>query len=91
MLVRTIAGAILGAALAASAHAQNLDGVYAGTRTITHSLSGQGGPLPNCPGVGGKRTSIEFKVAGRAIKLRYLLRSDAVFTGTIGPKGNFTI
>jgi hypothetical protein len=91
MPVRIIVAFLLTAALAASAQAQSFDGTYAGTRTITYSRSAQGGPQPNCPGVGGKRTSITFKVAGGAITLQYLLRRDALFTGRIGPGGNFTI
>ena len=35
MLIRTLIGAVLGAALATSAQAQSLDGTYSGTRTIT--------------------------------------------------------
>ncbi len=91
MLVRTMIGVLLGAALAASAQAQSFDGTYSGTRTITLSRSGQGGPLPGCPGTGGKRTAIEFRVAGGTITLRYLLRRDVVFTGTIRPDGAFSI
>ncbi len=91
MLVRTTIGVLLGAAFAVSAQAQSFDGTYAGTRTITLSQSVQGGPQLGCPGVGGKRTSVEFKVAGSAITLRYKLRSDTVFTGTIGGDGAFII
>ena len=91
MLVRTMIGVALGAAIAASAQAQSLDGTYAGTRTITLSQSAQGGPAKDCPGVGGKRTSIEFKVTGSAIKLQYLLRRDVTFAGTIQPDGAFSI
>lgn len=91
MLVRTMAGAALGAALAASAQAQGFDGTYVGTRTITLSQSAHGGPLSDCPGTGGMRTAIEFRVAHGTITLRYLVRRDAVFTGKIRPDGAFTI
>ena len=91
MLIRTLIGVVLGAAIAASAQAQSFDGTYAGTRTITVSQSAQGGPAKDCPGVGGKRTAIEFKVAGGTITLRYKLLSDTAFTGTIGGDGAFTI
>jgi hypothetical protein len=91
MLMRTMAGAVLGAALAVSAHAESFDGTYTGTRTITHSESAQGGPAKDCPGVGGKRTAIEFKVAGSTITLRYKLLRDTPFTGTIGSDGAFTV
>ena len=91
MLIRTLIGAVLGAALAASAQAQSFDGTYVGTRTITFSQSGHGGPAPGCPGTGGMRTAIEFKVAGGSITLRYRLRRDVVFAGTIRPDGAFSI
>jgi hypothetical protein len=90
-LFRTMIGVLLGAAIATSAQAQSFDGTYAGTRTITVSQSAQGGPAKDCPGVGGKRTAIEFKVTGSAITLRYKLLSDTVFTGTMGSDGAFTI
>jgi hypothetical protein len=87
MISRVAIGAVLGAALAISAHAQTFDGTYVGTRTITHPLpAGQ-----DCPGIGGMRTPIEFEVTGSAITLRYRQRGDAVFRGTIGPDGSFAI
>jgi hypothetical protein len=47
--------------------------------------------MPDCPGVGGKTTAIEFQVNGSTITLHYLHRSDIVFTGMLGPDGAFVI
>lgn len=92
-MIRTIALALgLASSFVAGADAQTFDGTYRGTRTITRAVSsGEQGSMPDCPGIGGKTTAIEFQVSGSTITLRYLLRSDAIFPGTFGPDGAFTI
>lgn len=75
-----------GLSLVTEVTAQTFDGIYRGTRTITSAQS-----TPDCPGIGGTTTSIEFQVSGSTIILRYLSRSDAVFPGRVASDGTFTI
>ena len=82
--------AMLGVLLTTAALAQTFDGTYRGTRTITRTPAA-GVAMPDCPGIGGMTTAIEFQVTGTTIALRYMHRTETVFNGTIGPEGTFNI
>ncbi|HEY8267489.1 MAG TPA: hypothetical protein VIG34_02370 [Xanthobacteraceae bacterium] len=63
-MICTLALALgLASSFVARAEAQSFDGTYRGTRTITRAvLGGEQVSMPDCPGVGGKTTAIEFQV-----------------------------
>jgi len=86
MIARAMIGILLCVAIAASAQAQNFDGTYKGTITVTKRVDPRG-LNTECPKVGG-RLLMTIKVRGEAVAL---VNPFATYPGTADTAGTLEV